>query len=243
VAELDHVFVGVADVDAGAEVVIDLEHMVAVLAPAIAMAIEVFERWCIERNVVHPPRQTGMGVDVNWKLVADLFVVNLPERDHACIALWCGDNECIGALKWWEESRKNRDRYLIDWDRLNTVRWQAVMSSDDTRTYWLRAGAVTALIAIAFQSIFDFTLQMPGAAALFEAHPEDVAGFQFGRFVGLVYLDDGVFALLFGLEDFQRSRRLSVDGVAGVQTQLVLDAALGAPGTPRLADTGTEAGA
>ena len=39
------------------------------------------------------------------------------------------------------------------------------------------------------------------------------------------------------VEDFQRSRRLSVDGVAGVQTQLVLDAALGAPGAPRLADT------
>ena len=45
------------------------------------------------------------------------------------------------------------------------------------------------------------------------------------------------------VEDFQRSRRLSVDGVAGVQTQLVLDAARGAPGTPRLADTGTGAGA
>jgi general secretion pathway protein A len=45
------------------------------------------------------------------------------------------------------------------------------------------------------------------------------------------------------VEDFQRSRRLSVDGIAGVQTQLVLDAALGAPGTPKLADTGTRAGA
>ena len=45
------------------------------------------------------------------------------------------------------------------------------------------------------------------------------------------------------VEDFQRSRRLSVDGIAGVQTQLVLDAALGAPGTPKLADTGTETGA
>ncbi len=45
------------------------------------------------------------------------------------------------------------------------------------------------------------------------------------------------------VEDFQRSRRLAVDGVAGVQTQLVLDAALGAPGTPTLADPGPEAGA
>lgn len=39
--------------------------------------------------------------------------------------------------------------------------------SDDTRTYWIRAGAVVGLGAIAFQSVFDFTLQMPGAAALF----------------------------------------------------------------------------
>jgi peptidoglycan hydrolase-like protein with peptidoglycan-binding domain len=39
------------------------------------------------------------------------------------------------------------------------------------------------------------------------------------------------------VEDFQRSRRLAVDGIAGVQTQLVLDAALGAPGTPTLAGT------
>ena len=45
------------------------------------------------------------------------------------------------------------------------------------------------------------------------------------------------------VEDFQRSRRLSVDGIAGVQTQLVLDAALGAPGTPTLAGARAEAGA
>ena len=40
-------------------------------------------------------------------------------------------------------------------------------AADDPTTYWLRAGAVTGLSAIAFQSVFDFTLQMPGAAALF----------------------------------------------------------------------------
>src|SRR4051812_3721407 len=40
-------------------------------------------------------------------------------------------------------------------------------AADDTRTYWLRAGAVTGLCAIAVQEVSDFTLQMPGAAVLF----------------------------------------------------------------------------
>lgn len=46
--------------------------------------------------------------------------------------------------------------------------WQRFRDgADDTATYWLRIGAVTGLGAIAFQAIFDFTLQMPGAAVLF----------------------------------------------------------------------------
>ena len=45
------------------------------------------------------------------------------------------------------------------------------------------------------------------------------------------------------VENFQRSRRLEVDGIAGLQTQLVLDSALGAPGTPTLAHAGPQAGA
>ncbi|HXQ32085.1 MAG TPA: AAA family ATPase [Steroidobacteraceae bacterium] len=36
------------------------------------------------------------------------------------------------------------------------------------------------------------------------------------------------------VEDFQRSHRLVVDGIAGEQTQLLLDALVGAPGTPTL---------
>jgi O-antigen ligase len=39
--------------------------------------------------------------------------------------------------------------------------------ADDTRTYWLRAGAVTGIAAIALQSLLEFTLQMPGAAVMF----------------------------------------------------------------------------
>jgi beta-mannosidase len=40
-------------------------------------------------------------------------------KNHACLALFCGNNEDVGALTWYEESRKNRDLYLIDYDRLN----------------------------------------------------------------------------------------------------------------------------
>ncbi len=38
---------------------------------------------------------------------------------HACIAVWCGDNELIGALTWFDCSIKDRDRYLVSYDRLN----------------------------------------------------------------------------------------------------------------------------
>ncbi len=38
---------------------------------------------------------------------------------HPCLALWCGDNELVGALKWWDVTRNNRDRYLANYVRLN----------------------------------------------------------------------------------------------------------------------------
>ena len=47
-------------------------------------------------------------------------------QHHACLALWCGDNELLGALTWFEESRKNRDRYLVNYDRLNRTLKQAM---------------------------------------------------------------------------------------------------------------------
>jgi general secretion pathway protein A len=40
------------------------------------------------------------------------------------------------------------------------------------------------------------------------------------------------------VEEFQRRHRLTVDGIAGLQTQVVLDALTGAPGTPTLARRG-----
>ena len=38
---------------------------------------------------------------------------------------------------------------------------------DDSTGYWLRLGAVTGLVVISLQEIVEFSLQMPGNAALF----------------------------------------------------------------------------
>ena len=38
---------------------------------------------------------------------------------------------------------------------------------DDQTTYWLRVGAATGLVAIGLQEIVEFSLQIPGIAALF----------------------------------------------------------------------------
>lgn len=57
-------------------------------------------------------------------------------RDHASIALWCGDNECVGALNWYPESKANRERYVINWSKLNNVLAEAAAEADPTRTFW-----------------------------------------------------------------------------------------------------------
>ena len=58
-------------------------------------------------------------------------------KDHPSIALWCGNNEDIGALTWYEEAKMNRDRYLVDYDRLNEgVIGRLVRSLDPARTWW-----------------------------------------------------------------------------------------------------------
>jgi beta-mannosidase len=55
---------------------------------------------------------------------------------HACLALWCGDNELIGALTWFDESRKNRDRYLVNYDRLNRCIEDTMKAADPSGLWW-----------------------------------------------------------------------------------------------------------
>ena len=58
-------------------------------------------------------------------------------KSRACIALWCGNNEDLGALGWYEETRANRERYLSDYEKLNegTV-GRVVMTEDPSRIFW-----------------------------------------------------------------------------------------------------------
>lgn len=55
---------------------------------------------------------------------------------HASIALWCGDNELIGALTWFPETRANRDLYLVGYDRLNRVIEQALKAAVPDAVWW-----------------------------------------------------------------------------------------------------------
>ena len=72
------------------------------------------------------------------KDVADELDYQVPRLQvHPCIALWCGNNENYGALTWFDESRNNRDRYLVDYDRLNHgVIGQKIKTLDPSRMYW-----------------------------------------------------------------------------------------------------------
>ncbi|HHY48746.1 MAG TPA: glycoside hydrolase family 2 protein [Alphaproteobacteria bacterium] len=55
---------------------------------------------------------------------------------HASIALWCGDNECIGAIGWHEVTRNNRERYVANYTRLNFMLQTIVEDEDPSRRFW-----------------------------------------------------------------------------------------------------------
>jgi beta-mannosidase len=57
-------------------------------------------------------------------------------QHRACLALWCGDNELIGALTWFEPSVKDRDRYLVNYDRLNRTIEAAIRAEDALTPWW-----------------------------------------------------------------------------------------------------------
>ncbi len=76
----------------------------------------------------------------------DNFIDNVKEeleyqlkrlRSHACIAIWCGDNECIGAVGWNSgDDTSKRDRNLVNYDRLNRELERAVEKYAPEFTFW-----------------------------------------------------------------------------------------------------------
>ncbi|NMA97578.1 MAG: glycoside hydrolase family 2 protein, partial [Phyllobacteriaceae bacterium] len=55
---------------------------------------------------------------------------------HASIALWCGDNEVIGSLGWYPETKADPGRYLANYDRLNSLLHRIVEDEDPARRFW-----------------------------------------------------------------------------------------------------------
>jgi beta-mannosidase len=55
---------------------------------------------------------------------------------HASIALWCGDNEVIGSLSWYPETKADPGRYLANYDRLNSMLGNIVEDEDPARRFW-----------------------------------------------------------------------------------------------------------
>lgn len=57
-------------------------------------------------------------------------------KSHASIALWCGDNECLGAVNWFEETKADADFYRSEWMKRNELQERLVALIDPDRLYW-----------------------------------------------------------------------------------------------------------
>ena len=57
-------------------------------------------------------------------------------RDYACIGLWCGDNECLGAIGWFDETRNDKAFYRGEWIKRSKMQADCVAKWDPNRTYW-----------------------------------------------------------------------------------------------------------
>ena len=57
-------------------------------------------------------------------------------QHHASIALWCGDNEVIGSIGWYPETRDNRERYIANYTRVNSLLERLVEDEDPSRRFW-----------------------------------------------------------------------------------------------------------
>lgn len=57
-------------------------------------------------------------------------------KDHASIAMWCGDNECLGAINWYPETRSDPGFYRAAWVKRSQLQNEMVSKYDPQRKYW-----------------------------------------------------------------------------------------------------------
>lgn len=55
-------------------------------------------------------------------------------KHHASLAIWCGDNEVIGATRWYDQDKCQT--YLVNYDRLNRELKRKVAELDPDRMFW-----------------------------------------------------------------------------------------------------------
>ena len=58
-------------------------------------------------------------------------------RDHAALALWCGDNECIGAPTAWPETEREAEYHRAAMRARHQAAREAVARFDPDRHFWL----------------------------------------------------------------------------------------------------------
>ncbi len=57
-------------------------------------------------------------------------------HDHASLALWCGDNECVGALGWFAETRNDPAYYKNALVKRHALQDAMVAKYDPSRMFW-----------------------------------------------------------------------------------------------------------
>lgn len=78
------------------------------------------------------------GYDRDWLNLVRLEARQQVRRlsSHASVVLFCGDNELVGALGWFEETKTNRDRYIANYDRLNHALEEVVAEENTGLPFW-----------------------------------------------------------------------------------------------------------
>ncbi len=116
---------------------------------------------------------------------------------YASVVLWCGDNELVGALNWWDITRENRDRYLANYVRLNHALEEIVEQELSDTDFWPSSPSVGRLDfgdgwkddAAGDMHFWDVWHEAKPFSAYQEIHPRFCSEFGFQSFPSLPVIE------------------------------------------------------